>query len=217
MIFALLPVKSPNNAKQRLEGVLTPRERETLAWAMYEEMLKKLSTVRGLDRVVVVTADKRVAAMARDRGADVFMEDQEHSHSRSADDAARRAMAMGATAVVMLPIDVPLATRDEIESLVLAAAAGGVTVVPSRNGTGTNALVRNPPDAIDACFGPDSFRKHCGQAEARDVALKVMRPAGILFDLDTAKDIAELISRAPDNRIAQLLYSFESKNKEVRA
>lgn len=206
MIFAVLPVKSPKNAKQRLAGFLTPEAREKLAWAMYEEVLNKLCTVQGLDRVAVATADKGVASIAQSRGVEVFLEQEQHSHSRSADAASVRAMEMGATAVILLPIDVPLITPEEIESLI-SSADRGVVVVPSGDGTGTNALVRNPPDAIQACFGPGSFRKHCDLAEARGIPLKIVRPPGILFDIDTPEDIAELISRAPDNRIAQFLLS----------
>ena len=204
MIFAILPVKSPKNAKQRLAGFLTPEERERLAWAMYEEVLNKLCTVRGLGRVVVATADQEVASLARNLGVEVLLEHEQHSHSASADAASQRVMQMGATSVILLPIDVPLITRDEIESLI-DTADRGVIVVPSGDGTGTNALVRNPPDAIQACFGPGSFRKHCDLVESCGIPLKVMRPPGILFDLDTPEDIAELVARAPDNRIAQLL------------
>jgi 2-phospho-L-lactate/phosphoenolpyruvate guanylyltransferase len=206
MVFALLPVKSPRNAKQRLSGFLTPPQRESLARAMYEEVLNTLCTVRGLARIVVATSDEDIAMRARSCGAGVFVEREQHSHSHSADAAAERAMAMGATSVILLPIDVPLATCDEIETLV-AAADHGVVVVPSGDGTGTNALVRTPPHAIKACFGPGSFRKHCHQAESRGIPLKIMQPPGILFDVDTPEDIAELMSRAPDCRVARLLRS----------
>jgi 2-phospho-L-lactate guanylyltransferase len=206
MIFGLLPVKSPKNAKQRLAGVMTPEDRERLAWAMYEEVLNKLCTVQGFDCVAVATADPEVASLAQSRGVEVFREQEQHSHSRSADAASARAKEMGATAVVLLPIDVPLITREEIESLI-QASDHGVVVVPSGDGTGTNALVRNPPDAIPSCFGPGSFRKHCDLAESRGIPLKIMHPSGILFDIETPEDIAELLSRAPESRIAKLLRS----------
>src|ERR1700681_463114 len=115
-------------------------------------------------------------------------------------------MELECTAVILLPIDVPLFTREEIESLI-SAADNGLVLVPPAAVTGTNALVRNPPVAIQACFGPGSFRKHCEQAESRGIPLKVVRPPGILFDIDTPEDVVELVSRAPDNPIAQLLRS----------
>ena len=66
-------------------------------------------------------------------------------------------------------------------------------IVPSSDGTGTNALVRTPPDAIASCFGPGSFRAHLDQARQRGVPAKVLRPAGLLFDIDTPEDVDELL------------------------
>jgi 2-phospho-L-lactate guanylyltransferase len=80
-----------------------------------------------------------------------------------------------------------------------------VIIVPSSDGTGTNALVRTPPDAIDSCFGPGSFRAHLDQARQRGVPATVVRPAGLLFDIDTPEDVEELLRRAPDSRTAQWL------------
>jgi 2-phospho-L-lactate guanylyltransferase len=204
LIVALLPVKAPNNAKQRLAGFLTAPQREALARAMFEEVLATLCSVRGLERVVVATSDEGIARRAREAGADVFEEHDQVSHSHSADRASQRAMALGATSVILLPIDVPLVTRAEIESLI-AGPRGGVIVVPSGDGTGTNALVRSPPNAIKACFGTGSFRAHCAEAESAGIPLAVMRPPGLLFDIDTPQDVSELLARAPDSRIGRLL------------
>ncbi len=207
MIFALLPVKAPKNAKQRLSGFFTPEQRERLARAMFEEVLATLCAVEGLARVVVVTSDEVAAGRARSLGAQVFEETEQQSHSVSADAAARRAAELGASTVVLLPIDVPLVTKEEIESLI-AGPGPGVIVVPSADGTGTNALVRTPPGVIESRFGPGSFRKHIGQAEAACVPVKVLRPPGLLFDIDTPEDIAELLARAPSSRIAAFLRSL---------
>jgi 2-phospho-L-lactate guanylyltransferase len=117
-------------------------------------------------------------------------------------------MSLGATTVLLVPIDVPLVTRTEIEDLIHAAegpAEPGVIIVPSLDGTGTNALVRTPPDAIASCFGPGSFQAHLDQAQQRGVRATVRRPAGLLFDVDTPEDVDELLKRAPDSRTAQWL------------
>lgn len=206
MIFALLPVKSPENAKQRLSKFLSPQQREALARAMFEEVLATLCSVRGLERIVVATSDKAIAQRARSCGVQIFEEKEQLGHSHSADMASERAMELGATSIILLPIDVPLVTAAEIESLI-EESLHGVVVVPSGDGTGTNALVRTPPNAIKACFGPGSFLAHCGQAESLGVPCKVLRPPGILFDVDTPEDVAELIARAPDSRIGRLLRS----------
>ena len=130
MIFALLPVKAPENAKQRLSGFMTPAQREALARLMFEEVLATLCAVKGLDRIAVATSDDAVASHARRAGALVFEETEQRGHSHSADAAAQLAAELGAATVLLVPIDTPLVTTAEIESLI-AAAESGVIVVPS--------------------------------------------------------------------------------------
>ena len=175
---------------------------------MFQEVFSALCTVRGIDKIIVATSDQAVADHASQSGATVFEEYEQRGHSHSADAAARHAMSLGAATVLLLPIDVPLVTKTEIEDLIHAAGPslnGGVIIVPSSDGTGTNALVRTPPDAIDSCFGPGSFRAHLEQARQRGVPATVSRPAGLLFDIDTPADVDELLRRAPDSRTAQWL------------
>jgi 2-phospho-L-lactate guanylyltransferase len=208
MICAVLPVKAPINAKQRLKDSLSPSQREALARLMFQEVFSTLCTVRGLDRIIVATSDQAVADHASHSGATVFEEHEQRGHSHSADAAARRAMSLGAATVLLLPIDVPLVTKAEIEDLIDATdrlSDSSVIIVPSSDGTGTNALVRTPPDAIASCFGPGSFQAHLDQARQRGVPAKVLRPAGLLFDIDTPEDVDELLRRAPDSRTAQWL------------
>jgi 2-phospho-L-lactate/phosphoenolpyruvate guanylyltransferase len=206
VIFALLPVKSPRNAKQRLNGLLSGAQREELARVMYEHTLGELRRAEGIDRCVVVTSDAAVAGHARRSGALVFEECEQRSHSASADAACRRAMEMGAATALLVPIDVPLATAADFERLA-AAARPGVAIVPSSDGTGTNALVRTPPDVIASRFGPGSFRAHTEQARAAGVTLEVLRLPGLMFDIDTPEDVAELLARAPESRAASYLRS----------
>ncbi len=47
MIFAILPVKSPQNAKQRLTGFLAVEQRETLARMLYQQTLATLCQADG--------------------------------------------------------------------------------------------------------------------------------------------------------------------------
>ena len=193
MIFAILPVKSPRNAKQRLTGFLGVEERETLARKLYRQTLAALCRAEGIDRVVVATSDEEVADHARSLGVLVFEEDQQVSHSVSADAACLRAMEMGASTVLLVPIDVPTVTPADFSQLA-ASARPGLIVVPSSDGTGTNALVRTPPNCIQSRFGPGSFRAHCDQAVANGLPLEVLRPPGLMFDIDTPDDVAELLA-----------------------
>jgi len=211
LTFALLPVKNPCNAKQRLAGLLPPAAREQLARLLYAQTIATLSQASGIDRVMVVTSDCEIAAHARRTGAVVLQENGQVSHSASADAACRAAMEMGAETALLVPIDVPLATPADFERLASAGAGlrPGVAIVPSADGTGTNALARTPPDVIPSCFGPGSFEKHLGQARLRALASDVLRLPGLMFDIDTPEDVAELLARAPGSRVAGFLAGFQ--------
>ncbi|HTB20750.1 MAG TPA: 2-phospho-L-lactate guanylyltransferase [Bryobacteraceae bacterium] len=204
MIFAILPVKSPQNAKQRLTGFLAVEQRETLARMLYRQTLAALCQAQGIDQVVVATSDLEIADQARRSGALVFEEEEQVSHSVSADAACLRAMEMGASTVLLVPIDVPTATPADFTQLA-AAARPGLIVVPSSDGTGTNALVRTPPNCIQSRFGPGSFRAHLDQALSKGLPADVLRLPGLMFDIDTPEDVAELLARTPDCPVSSFL------------
>ncbi len=204
MIFAVLPVKNPRNAKRRLSGFLPAADRERLARLLYEETLAELCKAKGIDQVIVVTGDSTVAEYARSSGTLVFEEHEQLSHSSSADAACLRAMAMGATTVLLVPIDVPLVRATDFTQLA-AAARPGLIVVPSADGTGTNALVRTPPDVIESRFGPGSFYAHLDQARSKGVPVDVLRLRGLMFDIVAPEDVAELLAHSPEGHIAAFL------------
>src|ERR1700739_2680315 len=185
MIFALLLVKSPRNAKERLSGFLSSEQREKLARTLYKQTLAALCQAKGIDRVVVVTNDSDVSEHARSSGSLVFEEKEQVSHSVSADAACLRAIELGATTVLLVPIDVPLVTPTDFSRLAAAARPGlpaGLIVVPSADGTGTNAMVRTPPDVIESRFGPGSCRAHLDQARLKNVPADILRPPGLTLD-----------------------------------
>jgi 2-phospho-L-lactate guanylyltransferase len=204
MIFALLPVKSPHNAKQRLDGFLSAEQRERLARILYRQTLRALCQAEGIDRVVVITNDSDVAEHARSSGTLVFEENEQVSHSVSADAACLRAIKLGATTVLLVPIDVPLVTPADFSRLA-AAARPGVVLVPSADGTGTNAMARTPPDVIESRFGQGSCRAHLDQARVKNVPADILRLPGLMFDIDTPEDVAELLATSHPGDVTAFL------------
>ena len=71
----------------------------------------------------------------------------------------RYALAAGYERVLLVPGDTPLLDPAEVAAL-LAQRGHAVAIVPDRHGTGTNALLLAPPDAIEPSFGPGSFERH---------------------------------------------------------
>ena len=68
-----------------------------------------------------------------------------------------------------------------------------MTLVPSRDGDGTNAMLFDPLDALAPSFGPGSFARHLAQAAARGIACRTLPLPGIGLDIDEPDDLAQLM------------------------
>jgi 2-phospho-L-lactate guanylyltransferase len=196
--IAILPVKSFAAAKQRLAGQLGAGSRQALAQAMFSDVLSSLRHVPGLDAVVVVTADRVAEAAARGERVQVLRDTEQQGQSPAAAIGIRYALAAGYDRVLLVPGDTPL--LDPLEVAGLLARRSSVAIVPDRHGTGTNALLISPPDAIAPSFGPDSFARHAEAARAAGVETAVERLSTLMLDVDTPDDLAELAAALESRR-----------------
>jgi 2-phospho-L-lactate guanylyltransferase len=188
--IAILPVKSFGAAKQRLAGVLGGGSRRALALAMFTDVLAALREVEGLDQVTVVTADPEAESVALSRGARVLPDREEAGQSRAALLGIRQAIRDGFERALLVPGDTPLLDPAEVSALL--ARDLELAIVPDRHGTGTNALLLRPPDAIEPAFGPGSLERHLDRARAAGVRAALERVSSLLPDVDTPEDLAEL-------------------------
>jgi 2-phospho-L-lactate guanylyltransferase len=201
--LAIVPVKSFDIAKQRLAEAVPAEARHVLARAMLADVLAALGEARNVDRVVVVTADPDAAALAG-RSATVLHDGAQAGQSAAALIGIAHALDAGRERVVLLPGDTPLIDPGELDDLLARDAADriGVGIVPDRHGTGTNALVLAPPDAIQPSFGPGSFERHVAAARAAGATHRVEHVPTIEHDVDTPDDLAALVAALPASRAA---------------
>jgi 2-phospho-L-lactate guanylyltransferase len=191
--LAILPVKRFELAKSRLGELLGPTQRRLLAEAMVTDVLNALLGAPGLDAVVVVTNEPSVASLADSLGAMVLADPVESGQSAAALVGITHALASGCERVLLVPGDCPALDGAALGTLLgCAAAPPAVTIVADRHGSGTNALLLTPPDAIEPGFGPDSFERHRQRASAAGAAWHVERLAGLALDIDTPEDLAAL-------------------------
>jgi 2-phospho-L-lactate guanylyltransferase len=222
--IAILPVKSFGAAKQRLAPALGSGWRQALAQAMFSDVLASLRRVPGLHSVAVVTADRVAEAAARGERVRVLEDTAESGQSAAALIGIRHALASGFERVLLVPGDTPLLDPGEVAELL--ARSGSVSIVPDRHGTGTNALVLAPPDAIEPSFGPGSCDRHVAAAEAAGVPHAVEEVPTLMLDVDTGEDLAVLeatlagrLGQAPSTRgaLRQLGRSRASRSAAVPA
>ena len=190
----LLPVKDLRNAKQRLAGILSPDERFALAHAMLADTVRAMGRVQRADKIFVVTNYEPAMQAARENGWQILAEERQISESVSVDDASRRIEAHGFSAVLRIPLDLPLIEpRDIDELLSIECVAPAMVIVPSRDGTGTNAILRTPPTLFPSHFGSGSFAKHSAEADAARAQIHLRRNAHLEMDVDDEPDLHALL------------------------
>ena len=193
----LIPVKDLAQAKQRLAAMLPQETRTRLARAMLEDVFSAVGRMRTRVPVFVVSSDRDALAAARARGWECLPESVQHSESRSVDAASRMCAARGVTALLRLPIDIPLVRPADIEAVLAACpAAPSAVLVPSRSASGTNALVRTPPELFPSHFGPGSLHKHLEEAGRLRAYARLLRVPRIELDVDDEHDLQSLASRS---------------------
>ena len=190
----LLPVKDLNNAKKRLIGVLTPEERFALADAMLADTIRAVRGVRCAERIFVVTNYEPVMQLAEENQWEILREEQQISESDSVDAASQICEQLSVTGLLRLPLDLPLMQSSDIDELLtVECQAPGLVIVPSRDGTGTNAMMRTPPTLFPSHFGGGSFAKHLAEAERAHARVMVRRNARLEMDVDDEADLRALL------------------------
>ncbi len=190
----LLPIKDQRNAKERLAGLLSAGERQSLARAMMEDVLTAVRGARRAEQIYVVTSYAPAIRIAESAGWQVLEEKQQISESASVDYASRCCAERGVSALLRLPLDLPLVQSADIdELLVLDFSAPAAVMVPSRDGTGTNALLRTPPTLFPSQFGSGSFARHRALAESAGARLLLRRNPRLELDVDDPTDLRALL------------------------
>jgi 2-phospho-L-lactate guanylyltransferase len=189
----LLPIKDLRQAKQRLASFLSPEERFGLAQAMLADTIRAVRGVRQADKIFVVTNYALAMQEAKENGWELLREEQQISESVSVDAASKHCAACGVTALLRLPLDVPLVQANDIDELLaFECTAPALVIVPSRDGTGTNAILRTPPTLFPSHFGSGSFAKHCAEAQHAGAQIVVRRNARLEMDVDDEADLQAL-------------------------
>ncbi len=110
-----------------------------------------------------------------------------------------------------LPTEITLLEPEDVDALLnLELGAQSAVIVPSRDGKGTNALLRTPPDAFPSRFGDNSLALHQEEAWRRRVELKILENPRISFDLDEFSDLLRFMQLENETRTAQVLRHFDS-------
>jgi len=195
---AIVPVKRFGEAKQRLLEALDRPQRAAVVKAMLADVLVAISAAEQVERLIVVTGEGRAERIALRHAqrtttpVEVLRDPDDRGHSEAATLGIIRALALGARCTALLPGDCPLLDATELDAALGRMCARRVAVIPDRHGTGTNALLLCPADAIGPAFGEDSMQRHRDRAERAGYEATVEPLESLALDLDTPDDLSAL-------------------------
>ena len=200
VVYALIPVGALDGAKSRLGQVLDAEERHDLVLRLAEATIRAAVATPGIAETLVITPDDTVRDLAMTAGARPILQ-RSRGLNAGLREARAEALAAGATAVLILPLDLPRVSPAALADVVEALRDHPgplVALVPDRHGRGTNAMLLAPPDVIDVCFGGDSHAAHA--AAAADAGARFVELDGPLaYDLDTPDDLLLAQAQAPES------------------
>jgi 2-phospho-L-lactate guanylyltransferase len=198
-------VKSLSRAKTRLSPALTGLERGALTLAMLEDVLDVALSVPGWE-TWVVSPDEVALEIAARRDVRPVPEAKPALANaiRQVEGLAKEAEA---DALTILPGDLPLVTAEALQDAL--RTLGAVVLAPSSDGRGTSLLLRRPPRAIPARFGPDSFRRHVAVASERGLPVSVVQSPELAFDVDRLGDILTLLSDGRRGRTREVCLQMD--------
>ncbi len=203
-LWVVIPVKPLRRSKSKLTNVLSEEERTILNFRMYENTLKVLSEIDIPHQVLVVSKDSSVLSVARSFNAKTLQEDGESGLNLALGKSIQVIKAYSAQKVLILPADLPLINKEDLEGVMEYEADGPFMLIsPDRKMSGTNLLYISPPDLIEFSFGIGSFERHVRQAQLKNATIEVRKFSGSDLDIDSPEDL----------ELYQKLISFESKNQ----
>ena len=203
-VAAIIPVGTLEDAKTRLGRALDAEERQDLAERLVRRTVTAALGVDGLTDVLVISPDREVLRVAADLGARTLRQ-RTHGLNAGLVEARDDAVAGGANALIVLPIDLAFVSTETVEAVLAGLTEtpepAVVVLVSDRHGTGTNVLALRPPSVIDFRFGAESRRAHRDAAVAAQ-ATYIEIDGPLIFDIDTPADLVLVESIEAEGTLA---------------
>lgn len=203
-MWAIVPIKTFERAKQRLANVLTEEERRSLMLAMARDVLTCLSKAKNLTGILIVSraaeADVLASAFSTERFAESPDANLANALTQATDYLIEHFNARG---VFIVPADVPGITTEEVDALI--AANSSVTLLPDAENIGTNGMICSPPNAIEFIFDGKSFKPHADAAFANGLTPQIVPGSCFALDIDTPADLETLLDQQPRCQTATYL------------
>jgi 2-phospho-L-lactate guanylyltransferase len=181
---------------------------------MFEDVCGALAETVVPARIIIVTGFARAAEYSRRRGWEVILEEAQQSESASIDWAAGLVTRQGVKRMLRIPADVPLVKGADIDALLAHdLEPPGAVLVPSRDGMGTNAIVRAPAQVFPSRFGPGSLALHLSEAARSNAHCLVMNNCRLAVDIDDPSDLEFFLECEQETGTSRVLSSMKVRQR----
>ena len=207
-IYAIIPVSKFKNAKTRLSPFLSEEEREKLLKVMLHDVTDTLK--KHVDKIFIISRDEDVLSYAKSLNLDTILED-ENSNLNKALTQAMKYCKGKARKIIIVPSDIPLIGKTNIQMIIDASKKLDFIIVPSKGG-GTNMIIMKPL-AIRTRFEGFSYKEHVQAAERKKLNPQVHDSLFMALDVNTAEDLGEIMIHGekthPRKYLKELNVTFE--------
>lgn len=208
---AIIPVKTFLQAKTRLG--ISLEQKEKICEIMLEEILHTLSISPQIDKIIIVTKEKKALDISKKFDVIPIIDNKESGVNNAVALADKYLLENRFEASIVFPQDIPYIKTQDIDFMLkFKTASDFAIIVPSRRFDGTNALVRMPINLMKTHYDEDSYKIHMRMAKkiTRDVSLVFVKR--IMLDVDNMEDLKFLLSQNEKPHVAKKIQSvLESK------
>lgn len=187
-VTAIVPHKALANAKSRLDPVVGAPFRLSLTLRWLHHVCTTLRAVPNVESFLVMSPDPALRAEVSSWGVRAIPDPQPDLNAALA-----QIVAHGlAHALLIVAADLPCLEPAEIEALIRSGSPRVLALAPSKEGTGTNALLVPRGVPFRPAYGGGSRAAHWREARRRGLGVVEVARPGLAFDVDTPADVAAL-------------------------
>ena len=191
-ITAVLPFRSIDSAKSRMAPLLSEEERREFSARLLERTLLALGRAASLSSVILVSPDPLARALARSGGHEA-LDDGGVELNAAIALGVRRAATSGASAVLILPVDLAEISAVNIDALLSGWSGSKPGLLASPDG-GTSALLVPLPSTFTPQFGANSAAAHHNELSRNGAEVERLS-SPLAADLDTPNDLKAAMER----------------------
>ena len=211
-IYAIIPVSKFKNAKTRLSPFLSEDVREGLLKVMLKDVTDVLK--KYVNKVFIISADEEVLNYARSLDLDTILENNNSNLNKALVQAMKYCEGK-CRRIMIVPSDVPLIGKTNIELVIESSKHLEFIIVPSKGG-GTNTIIMKPM-AIRPRFGDFSYKEHVNAADRKNLNPQVHDSLFMALDVNTTEDLGEILVHGEKTHTRKYLKELKINVESIHA